>query len=84
MHHPFHIPREGRLGGEMHGIHDVSESKTLVRKEFLKFVGGMTVNPVSGRTAGYGLADLGEIFGRKPKFTRIPGHFPLLPTVFLD
>lgn len=35
----------------MHSIHDISKRETLVRQEFLEFVGGITVNPVPGRTA---------------------------------
>ena len=45
---------------------------------------GVTVNPVPGRTAGDGLADLGEVFGGKAQFARVPGHFPLSPAVLLD
>ena len=68
----------------MHRIHDISKRETLVRQEFLELVSGITVNPVAGRTAGNGLADFGEVFGGKAQFPRIPGHFPLLPAVFLD
>ena len=32
----------------MHSIHDISKRETLVRQEFLEFVGGITVNPVPG------------------------------------
>ena len=45
---------------------------------------GITVNPVPGRTAGHGFADLGEIFGGKAQFACVPGYFPLLPAVLLD
>ena len=67
----------------MHRIHDVGERETLVRQEFLEFVRGITVNPVPCRAACYGVADLGELFGGKAKFARIPSHFPLLPAFVL-
>ena len=31
VHHPLHIAREGRLGGEMHSVYNVGEREALVR-----------------------------------------------------
>jgi len=45
----------------MHRVYNVCECETLIRQEFLEFVSGVTVNPVTDRTAGDGLTDLGEI-----------------------